>query len=343
MSSDCRGRAKGRDGVAPDEQNGFAFCQSSECFRCTSAGESLNQRLYHSLQEYAKRYTWSGMGRVHKGVRDQGRYLNSRPSIQRPEVFFLPDLPSAPFFSREVQRHDVEVLEQSFPTLLEEFESIYHQPPARGGSALPPGWKANNTPSGQWWTYYLVNQGMPLLLNARRCPRAWRVLGQLRTFIANNVFGNACFSVLTPGAVITEHYGPTNIRLRCHVGKNQTGSLPIKRTERSVHTRDTKVVFPRQVSEFRPPVSWWSVENLSAGLKPAVCFLMTPSSTGPFTRVRDEVQNKPSLIQRLEKGISGCHIKPLSDQKNQVLLVPGILLPGSKRLLLFVIGVSTVA
>ncbi|KAM9360922.1 aspartate beta-hydroxylase domain-containing protein 2 [Symphorus nematophorus] len=218
MSSDCRGRGKGKHGSMLEEQNGFAFCQSSECFRCTSAGESLNQRLYHSLQDYAKRYTWSGMGRVHKGVRDQGRYLNSRPTIQRPEVFFLPDLPSAPFFSREVQRHDVELLEQSFPALLAEFESIYHQPPARGGSSLPPGWKANSTPRGQWWTYYLVNQGTPLVLNVRRCPRAWRVLGQLRTFIANNVFGNACFSVLTPGALITEHYGPTNVRLRCHLG-----------------------------------------------------------------------------------------------------------------------------
>ncbi|KAF0022286.1 hypothetical protein F2P81_025462 [Scophthalmus maximus] len=218
MNSDCRSRGKGKHGSLLEEQNGFTFCQSSECFRCTSAGESLNQRLYHSLQDYAKRYTWSGMGRVHKGVRDQGRYLNSRPTIQRPEVFFLPDLPSAPFFSREVQRHDVELLEQSFPALLAEFESIYHQPPARGGSSLPPGWKANSTPRGQWWTYYLVNQGTPLVLNVRRCPRAWRVLGQLRTFIANNVFGNACFSVLTPGALITEHYGPTNVRLRCHLG-----------------------------------------------------------------------------------------------------------------------------
>uniref|UniRef100_A0A3P9DGL9 Aspartate beta-hydroxylase domain containing 2 n=1 Tax=Maylandia zebra TaxID=106582 RepID=A0A3P9DGL9_9CICH len=160
-----------------------------ECFRCTSAGESLNQRLYHSLQEYAKRYTWSGMGRVHKGVRDQGRYLNSRPTIQRPEVSSCPTC-----------RH--------FPALLAEFESIYHQPPGRSGSSLPPGWKANNTPRGQWWTYYLVNQGTPLVLNVRRCPRAWRVLGQLRTFISNNVFGNACFS----------HYGPTNVRLRCHLG-----------------------------------------------------------------------------------------------------------------------------
>lgn len=221
MSSDCRSRAKGKHGVGVDEQNGFAFCQSPECFRCTSAGESLNQRLYHSLQEYAKRYTWSGMGRVHKGVRDQGRYLNSRRSIQRPEVFFLPDLPSAPFFSREVQRHDVELLEQSFPTLLAEFESIY-QPAGPGGAALPPGWKANSTPRGQWWTYYLVNQGIPLVPNVRRCPRAWRVLGQLRTFISNNVFGNACFSVLTPGGLISEHYGPTNIRLRCHLGKNET-------------------------------------------------------------------------------------------------------------------------
>ncbi|CAG02514.1 unnamed protein product, partial [Tetraodon nigroviridis] len=204
MSSECRGRAKGRRAAGLDEQNGFAFCQSPECFRCTSAGESLNQRLYHSLQDYAKRYTWSGMGRVHKGVRDQGRYLNSRRSIQRPEVFFLPDLPSAPFFSREVQRHDVELLEQSFPTLLAEFESIY-QPAGAGGSALPPGWKANATPRGQWWTYYLVNQGVPLVPN-------------LRTFISNNVFGNACFSVLTPGGLISEHYGPTNIRLRCHLG-----------------------------------------------------------------------------------------------------------------------------
>lgn len=217
MGSDCRNRARGKLGVGLDEQNGFAFCQSPECFRCTSAGESLNQRLYHSLQDYAKRYTWSGMGRVHKGVRDQGRYLNSRRSIQRPEVFFLPDLPSAPFFSREVQRHDVELLEQSFPALLAEFENIY-RPAGPGGSALPPGWKANATPRGQWWTYYLVNQGVPLVPNVRRCPRAWRVLAQLRTFISNNVFGNACFSVLTPGGLISEHYGPTNIRLRCHLG-----------------------------------------------------------------------------------------------------------------------------
>ncbi|XP_026877805.2 aspartate beta-hydroxylase domain-containing protein 2 [Electrophorus electricus] len=215
----ARGGASSGGGSSEEELNGFAYCQSPECFRCAQPAEGFNQRLYQSLQEYAKRYTWAGMGRVHKGVRAQGRSLPcSRPSIQKPEVFFLPDLPSAPFFSREAQKHDVELLERSFAALLTEFECVYRLPLARPNSPLPLGWKVNSTPRGHWWTFYLVNQGTPMALNARRCPRAWRVLGQLRTFIANNVFGNACFSVLSPGAIISEHYGPTNVRLRCHLG-----------------------------------------------------------------------------------------------------------------------------
>ncbi|XP_076859439.1 aspartate beta-hydroxylase domain-containing protein 2 [Brachyhypopomus gauderio] len=211
------GVAGGGGRAGGEELNGFAYCQSADRF--SQPGEGLNRRLYHSLQEYAKRYTWAGMGRVHKGVRGQGRSPpRGRPSIQKAEVFFLPDLPSAPFFSREAQKHDVELLERSVAALLAEFECVYRSPPARNSSPLPPGWKANGTPRGRWWTFYLVNQGTPMALNARRCPRAWRVLGQLRTFIANNVFGNACFSVLGPGATIAEHYGPTNVRLRCHLG-----------------------------------------------------------------------------------------------------------------------------
>lgn len=34
------------------------------------------KRLYTALQEYAKRYSWVGMGRIHKGLRDQVRSLH---------------------------------------------------------------------------------------------------------------------------------------------------------------------------------------------------------------------------------------------------------------------------
>lgn len=196
-------------------QNGFAYCQSPACMRC-SPGEGLNQKLYHNLQEYAKRYSWSGMGRIHKGIREQGRYLSSRPSIQKPEVFFLPDLPTSPYFARDAQKHDVELLERNFQTVLCEFEALYK---AFSNCSLPQGWKVNSTPSGEWFTFYLVNQGMCVPRNCRKCPRTYRLLSSLRTCIGNNVFGNACISVLSPGTVITEHYGPTNIRIRCHLGR----------------------------------------------------------------------------------------------------------------------------
>lgn len=203
-------------------QNGFVYCHSPECVRCAHH-DGLNQKLYHNLQEYAKRYSWSGMGRIHKGIREQGRYLNSRPSIQKPEVFFLPDLPTMPYFSRDAQKHDVELLERNFQTILCEFETLYK---AFSNCSLPQGWKMNSTPSGEWFTFYLVNQGMCVPRNCRRCPRTYRLLGSLRTCIGNNVFGNACISVLSPGTVIAEHYGPTNIRIRCHLGKCLAGFRP---------------------------------------------------------------------------------------------------------------------
>lgn len=195
-------------------QNGSMYCQSPECVRCTHH-DGLNQKLYHNLQEYAKRYSWSGMGRIHKGIREQGRYLSSQPSIQKPEVFFLPDLPTTPYFPRDAQKHDVELLERNFQAILCEFEALYK---AFSNCSLPQGWKVNSTPSGEWFTFDFVSQGVCVPRNCRKCPRTYRLLGSLRTCIGNNVFGNACISVLSPGTVITEHYGPTNIRIRCHLG-----------------------------------------------------------------------------------------------------------------------------
>ncbi|XP_007432195.1 aspartate beta-hydroxylase domain-containing protein 2 [Python bivittatus] len=204
-------------------QNGYTRCYASECVRCAHS-DGLNQKLYHNLQEYAKRYSWSGMGRIHKGIREQGRYLGSRPSIQKPEVFFLPDLPTAPYFSREAQKHDVELLERNFQTILCEFDTLYK---AFSNCSLPQGWKVNSTPSGEWLTFYLVNQGTCVPRNCRKCPRTYRLLGSLRTCVGNNVFGNACISVLTPGTVIAEHYGPTNIRVRCHLGLKTPSSCEL--------------------------------------------------------------------------------------------------------------------
>lgn len=53
--------------------------------------------------------------------------LNDHCAIQKPHLFFLPDVPSVPFFPRDAHRHDIEVLEASFPAILDEFKAVYQR------------------------------------------------------------------------------------------------------------------------------------------------------------------------------------------------------------------------
>ncbi|XP_043942253.1 aspartate beta-hydroxylase domain-containing protein 1 [Protopterus annectens] len=195
--------------------NGYLVCQSPDISAFSLHRDGLNRKLYSSLQDYAKRYSWAGMGRIHKGIREQSRYLSDRLAIQKPKIFSLPDMPSAPYFPRDAQRHDVEILERNYLIVLSEFENLQRD---FSSGSVPKGWTVNATTSGGWYTYYLYNKGNCVPTNCRTCPRTYRILNTLRTFINGNVFGNACFSVLLPGTFLSGDYGPTNARLRCNLG-----------------------------------------------------------------------------------------------------------------------------
>ncbi|XP_010899306.2 aspartate beta-hydroxylase domain-containing protein 2 isoform X2 [Esox lucius] len=168
------------------------------------------RKLYAALQEYAKRYSWAGMGRIHKGLRDQAK-LNDWSSIQKPHLFYLPDVPSIPFFPRDAHRHDIEVLEANYPIILEEFQTVYQRgiDPKLGWTGLGPKGQA---------VFSLYSAGVCIAENCRSCPCTYRTLLCLRTFISSNSLGAAGFWLLGPGATLGGVYGPTNTRLRCHLG-----------------------------------------------------------------------------------------------------------------------------
>ncbi|XP_071027376.1 aspartate beta-hydroxylase domain-containing protein 2 [Oncorhynchus clarkii lewisi] len=168
------------------------------------------RKLYAALQEYAKRYSWAGMGRIHKGLREQAT-LNDRSSIQKPHLFFLPDVPSIPFFPRDAHRHDIEVLEANYPIILAEFQAVYQR-----GIDPKIGWTSLG-PKGQA-VFPLYSAGVCVAGNCRSCPCTYRTLLSLRTFISSNSLGAAGFWLLGPGATLGGVYGPTNTRLRCHLG-----------------------------------------------------------------------------------------------------------------------------
>ncbi|XP_048846769.1 aspartate beta-hydroxylase domain-containing protein 2 isoform X1 [Brienomyrus brachyistius] len=169
-----------------------------------------SKKLYGALQEYAKRYSWAGMGRIHKGLRDQAQ-LSDRSSIQKPHLFYLPDVPSIPFYPRDAHRHDIEVLEANYPIILTEFQAVYQR-----GVDTKLGWTYVG-PKGQA-VFPLYNAGVCVVRNCRSCPHSYRTLLSLRTFIGSNSLGAAGFWILRPGAVLGGGYGPTNTRLRCHLG-----------------------------------------------------------------------------------------------------------------------------
>ncbi|CAL8272998.1 unnamed protein product [Lota lota] len=166
------------------------------------------RKLYAALQEYAKRYGWVGMGRIHKALREQVR-LNDHSTIQRPHLFFLPDVPSVPFFPRDAHRHDIELLEAQYPLILAEFQAVYQR-----GVDSKLGWSGPKAQTG----FPLYSAGVCVAGNCRSCPYTYRTLLSLRTFISSNSLGGAGFVLLGPGVTLGGSYGPTNARLRCHLG-----------------------------------------------------------------------------------------------------------------------------
>ncbi|XP_038138175.1 aspartate beta-hydroxylase domain-containing protein 2 isoform X1 [Cyprinodon tularosa] len=197
--------------TAKDEEQGQGYLTpvlSHSLFPAQASAEA--KKLYAALQEYAKRYSWVGMGRIHKGLREQVR-LNDLSTIQKPHLFFLPDVPSVPFFPRDAHRHDIEVLESNYPAILAEFQAVYQR-----GINHKSGWTSLGAKSQAVFTLY--SAGVCVAENCRSCPSTYRTLLSLRTFINSNSLGSAGFWLLGPGATLTSSYGPTNTRLRCHLG-----------------------------------------------------------------------------------------------------------------------------
>ncbi|KAB1263691.1 Aspartate beta-hydroxylase domain-containing protein 1 [Camelus dromedarius] len=112
------------------------------------------------------------------------------------------------------QRHDVELLESSFPAILRDFGSVSWD--FSGTTPLPRGWSPPLAPG--CYQLLLYQEGRCQPSNCRRCPGAYRALRGLRSFMSANTFGNAGFSVLLPGARLEGCCGPTNARVRCHLG-----------------------------------------------------------------------------------------------------------------------------
>lgn len=190
------------------ESEKYTACDSPECVRCQKY-EIVRAEAQEKLKQFIELSSESGLDRVTASLDD----LKSLPAsqLQRPNVLYVPGLRSQPFWSSSDEfLHVTNLFERQWAFIAQEFESVYGHTNA--------GWNRNSSKTGAWSVFYFYNQGVRMNENCRRCPRTAALVDSLSSFMKLNVFGNALYSVLESGTTISEHCGPCNVRIRCHLG-----------------------------------------------------------------------------------------------------------------------------
>lgn len=141
---------------------------------------------------------------------------NTQTFYQKPTLFHVMDLPANPNWNKyDVLMNEQKLLKLNFELISQEFEKVF----SRLQSGDTTGWKNNSILQGHWCIFPFVDQGKIITSNCHSCPGvAEIILGCLPAMMNDCVFGNAAFSILYPDSHITPHQGPTNLRLRCHLG-----------------------------------------------------------------------------------------------------------------------------
>ena len=175
------------------------------------------------LDRLRERHGADALQRAYKSLR---MFLGEIPTAytdarQKPKFLYYPDLPTTPYFARELFPW-YSVLEDNFETIRAELFDVlraengiepflkFHSPEEiagyLGGEGKP-----------SWNAFFFHRHGKRYEENCARCPNTAAILDTLPTLqrIRDHA-PEVCFSVLTPGSHILPHRGVTNTRLVTH-------------------------------------------------------------------------------------------------------------------------------
>jgi aspartate beta-hydroxylase len=142
---------------------------------------------------------------------------------QRPKFLYFPDLPTTPYFARDLFPW-YQALEAATPIIRDELLAVLGENQAlepfleidaaadisqhlAGGAQGAPRWDA----------FFFYRHGVRYDDNCARCPQTTAILDSLPLVQIHKHAPEVCFSVLTPGTHILPHRGVTNTRLVTHL------------------------------------------------------------------------------------------------------------------------------
>lgn len=169
-----------------------------------SANPALVDQLSHALAVFAHRHPAAAQAGMQRMNRYIGLFLTNHAS---PRMGTYPGLISAPF-------HDpgrfpgVSALEGNHAAIQAEVDglaAVAFQPEAENRMGRP-----------GWDIFPFYERGRKNEANCARCPTITRIIEGTNT--VRTMAGLLYVSKLNPGMHIEPHTGPTNVRLRCHLG-----------------------------------------------------------------------------------------------------------------------------
>ncbi|KAI0239443.1 Aspartate beta-hydroxylase domain-containing protein 2 [Lamellibrachia satsuma] len=196
--------------------NKYTACNSENCVRCNRY-HNLRSQAPEKLSAFVEKSSLSGLIRLRDSLRNDvdGAATDEvsedeEVQRQRPNVLYVAGPESTPWWNADRFPAQTELLEKNHENIVEEFENV---------APSSSGWVRNTTESGCWRAFFLINQGCRIAENCRRCPKTAELVEHcLENVMKDCVFGNVFFSVVEAGTSISAHCGPTNVRLRCHLG-----------------------------------------------------------------------------------------------------------------------------
>ncbi|CAG0879411.1 unnamed protein product [Darwinula stevensoni] len=201
--------------TSTNKEDSKTKCASPDCFRCVFSTAHV-KKVNSEVDEILKfgKIPLNGDSQVLR-VEDK-TFLNAlkegllhgQGSIE-PPVLSLVRLKSQPVWDACDCNEDLILLEKNFNRIKDDFLSAY---------VVAELWCENSTMTGSWSLFYFMNQGNVNKNAIALCPSTWEILQSLNHRVTDCCFGNVFFSILAPESEVEPHCGPTNCRLRCHLG-----------------------------------------------------------------------------------------------------------------------------
>jgi aspartate beta-hydroxylase len=169
---------------------------------------NLDPKLADYLSKALTNYHQHHQADAQAGMQRLNRYIGSFLTNQNnARMGVYPGLSSAPFHDT-ARLPGAVALEQNYPAIREETEALA----ATEFQAESEGLKERGT----WDVFLFYERGRKNEENCARCPVITRLIESHNT--VRTQAGLLYLSKLSPGTNIKSHRGPTNVRLRCHLG-----------------------------------------------------------------------------------------------------------------------------